>query len=344
VRAYLEEPIKATLSVTDRCTLNCAHCYGECSASTVEREMRTEEWKRVIDEAIDSGVVSFLIEGGEPLLRTDILELLQHAQGRAMVWLRTHATTMDGALARDIRAAGVATLCVDIFGGSAATHDDHAGVEGSFNRTLAGIRAARAANLDVLPLLILTRKNRLELQAYIDLAHSLGLKAASILRLYPIGRAAASWSELACSSEEMTEALSGLVAPPGFRIMQSWHPRDANCCWEGAAVMADGRSVGCPYLRSFVNYGNVRDVGFRQTWDDPLYRQLRRGTIDESHCSGCADHEGTAGGCRSTAYAFTGDWNAQDPFCSHANRGVDLRALPEWVVRRSAGSAHQAGP
>jgi radical SAM protein with 4Fe4S-binding SPASM domain len=118
------------------------------------------------------------------------------------------------------------------------------------------------------------------------------------------------------------------VPPPGLDLMHSWHPRDKNCCWENSAVMVDGRSVGCPYLREFVDYGNLRELSFAATWSDPLHRRLRAGPAGSGYCGACEDHEGTRGGCRATAFAFTGDWDAQDPFCAAANAGLDLRVLP----------------
>jgi radical SAM protein with 4Fe4S-binding SPASM domain len=328
MRAYIEAPIKATFSVTDRCPLECAHCYGDCGASRDADELATGEWLRIVDEAVEAGVMAVLIEGGEPLLRTDILEILEHCRGRLMVWLRTHAVSVDARLARRIADAGVAVVLVDLFGGAASTHDRHAGVPGSFERSLAGIDAFRREGLDVVPLMILTRWNMGEVQDYLELAAALGCERAGILRLYPIGRARRRWGELACSFEEMSSAIAGALPPPGLDLMQSWHPRDKNCCWENSAVMADGRSVGCPYLRELVDYGNLRELPFAATWSDPLYRRLRAGPRGAGYCGGCEEHEGTRGGCRATAFAFTGDWDAQDPFCGGADHGIDLRVLP----------------
>jgi radical SAM protein with 4Fe4S-binding SPASM domain len=332
MRAYLEAPVKATLSVTHRCPLECVHCYGDCGSLRADNDLGTPEWLRVVDEVIEAGVMALLIEGGEPLLRPDIFDILDHCRGRAMVWLRTHAVAIDDAVARRIDQAGVAVVLVDLFGASRATHDRHAGVDGSFDRSLLGIAALRQAGLTVVPLMILSRWNVGEVQAYLELAKELGCSRAGILRLYPIGRARRRWEELACSLKEMTEVLSAAEVPFGLDLMQSWHPRDKNCCWENAAVLPDGRSVGCPYLRELVDYGDLRRTSFVDTWDHPLHRRLRAGPKGSGHCGTCADHEGTRGGCRATAFAFTGDWDAQDPFCSAANAGIDLRVLPQRHV------------
>jgi radical SAM protein with 4Fe4S-binding SPASM domain len=330
MRPYIEAPIKATFSVTDRCPLACAHCYGDCCET--KPELSTEDWLGVIDDSVEAGVIACLVEGGEPLLRPDIFALLDHCRGRLLVWLRTHAIGIDSAVAARIDAAGVATVLVDLFGASPATHDRHAGVPGSFAASLSGIRALLAEGLPVIPLMIINRHNIHELQAFADLAASLGCEQAGILRLYPLGRARERWDELALSRDEMRGALAALVPPPGLGIMQSWHPHNKNCCWEMTAVMADGRYTGCPYLREAVDYGHVRDLTLAESWEDPLHRRLRAGTNSGTHCGDCEAEEQTRGGCRATAYAFTGDWNAPDPFCPTDRSGTDLRVLPSRGV------------
>jgi len=100
-------------------------------------------------------------------------------------------------------------------------------------------------------------------------------------------------------------------------------------------VNAFGDSIGCPYLREYVNHGNVRDVPFMEMWDtNTLYKTLRSGEVDTS-CISCDNNEGSRGGCRSTAYAFRGSWTAADPFCPNLNDGVDLRVLPQWLLQEN---------
>ncbi len=328
MRPTLDRPIKATLSLTNACPLACIHCYSGCTAEPGAHELSTAEWLAVMQDLHDSGAIGLLLEGGEPLLRPDLLELLAFCRGRFLTWLRTHALGVSLGFASALRDARVATVCVDFFGGTPAVHDHGSGRPGSFEETCRGVMTLRAAGLTVVPMLILSRATINDLQAFVDLAHRLGCERASVLRLYPLGRARARWPELACSLSEMTQALAALRLPPGLALMQSWHPRNPNCCWESAAVTATGRSIGCPYLREYVDHGDVRAHGFMATWQQPLYRKLRAGSHGRDYCGGCSSSERMAGGCRSTAYAFHADWDAPDPFCSEQNHGIDLRALP----------------
>jgi radical SAM protein with 4Fe4S-binding SPASM domain len=337
----IDRPFKVTVSFTHTCNLNCRLCYADCGRSSNRVELDARQWMHLIDEWADDGVVALLMEGGEPLHRADCIEVLAHASPLMLTRLRTHGTLITSDLARRLVDIGVATVLVDLWGATARVHDELTGVEGAFERTLAGIQHLRAAGMETQLLFIMNRYNVAELQAWSELAARLDVATIGVLRPYPIGRARRAWSELALPLSTMMDALAELRVPDGLTLMQSWHPNDGNCCWQMAAVNAWGDSIGCTYLREFVNYGNLAEKTLGETWKHPLCRELRSGRV-ETNCTSCSTSQGSHGGCRSTAYAFHGRWSAPDPFDAPLNAGVDLRELPVWMldmVPRPPGSA-----
>ena len=330
----LDKPFKLTICVTQTCAMDCKLCYADCGAHPAG-ELTTEQWKALIDQLIAEDFLHVLFEGGEPFQRPDFEDLLAYCRRRFYIAIRTHATTIDNARAERLKPLGVGRLYVDLFAAEPEVHDELTGTPGSFAAALRGISAARDAGIQVTILGILSRKNHLHLQRYIDLAAECDCDQVGILRLYPLGRAKRNWPELALSLDEMSAALVRLTVPANIELMQSWHPRNGNCCWQSAAVSPQGESIGCPYLREYVSFGSILDRPFIETWDHPLYRELRSNAV-EAACSDCAITQGTYGGCRATAYAFNGRWNAADPFCPHTNEGVDLRALPQRLLCEGA--------
>lgn len=332
----LEKPFKLTMCLTATCNMDCDLCYADCNRGH-RPELTTDEWKTFIDHLVAEQFLHVFIEGGEPLCRDDFEEILAHIDRRLYISLRTHAHLIDAERARRLNDLGVGRVYVDLFAAIPEIQDELTGTPGCFDRVVDGIRHARAAGMRVTLLAILSRRNFDHLQRYVELAHSLGCDQLGILRLYPIGRAKRNWSKLSLTLDEIMGALNALVVPEGLHLMQSWHPRDGNCCWQNAAVSPYGQSIGCPYMREFVDYGDVRVIPFTETWNHPLYRQLRSGNV-EAHCTECTTTQGTRGGCRSTAYAYHGRFTAPDPHCRHLNKtsdakGVDLRDLPEWLLR-----------
>lgn len=323
---WISSPLKLTICITERCNLRCRYCYTDCG-SRKRPELNTQQWLEVIDDLLVQGFIIAFFEGGEPFVREDFEEIAGYAAKKMFVAVRTNATLVDDARAQRLRDMGVGRVYVDILGATPETHDKLVGVPGSYDRTLSGVKALIRADIPCTPVMIVNRENINELQGLVDLTEHLGLDEVGLLRLYPLGRSRKAWSDFALGIDEQMRALDGVKAPPNIEIMRSWHPNDKNCCWQNAAVNAYGDSIGCPYLRDYVNYGNVLDGGFGTTWRHPLYETLRSGQVTES-CPTCSANELSHGGCRSTAYAFRGKWDAPDPYCSHLNAGVDLRVLP----------------
>jgi MoaA/NifB/PqqE/SkfB family radical SAM enzyme len=77
----LKVPPFLVLSVTSRCNLRCAGCYaaavGTVAAKPARPGLDLSGWYRVIDEAVQLGVMAFLIAGGEPFLLPGIVNLFR---------------------------------------------------------------------------------------------------------------------------------------------------------------------------------------------------------------------------------------------------------------------------
>lgn len=346
MHAQIGKPVKVTLELTNTCNLDCVHCYKQCTRFRAKNELSTSEWKGIVDDLVASGIINVFIEGGEALFRSDFIELLEYMSPNLLTWVRTNGTLIDRDSAQALKRAGVGWMHVDILAPDAETHDFLTGTPGSFELACRGVRNLVSAGIPVTLLLVLTKYNIWKLQRYLDMAKDLGARKVGILRLYPLGRARRRWKELCVGVDEGMEQLRKIVVPEGVTfapLTQSWHPNDANCCYQNAAVNYFGQSIGCMYLREFVNFGDLRSTSLLKTWEHPLYRQLRMGNVEES-CSDCEDNTLTRGGCRSTAYAFTRRWTAVDPYCTNASARVDVRELPNWLVDEDKRAATEKPP
>src|SRR5881398_3894156 len=97
-------------NLTQRCNLECAHCYMSAHAGADTRgELSTGECRRVIDEIAQVNPNVFLIlTGGEPLLRRDIWEIAAYAaEKRFTTVLGTNGVLLGEREARRMREHGV---------------------------------------------------------------------------------------------------------------------------------------------------------------------------------------------------------------------------------------------
>lgn len=71
-------PTHVDLNITNGCNLACVHCHSS-SGDKLENEMTTEQIIDTLDQLHSMGVMHVAIAGGEPFIRRDIVDILDHA-------------------------------------------------------------------------------------------------------------------------------------------------------------------------------------------------------------------------------------------------------------------------
>ena len=75
---YLRKVNYLRVSVTDRCDLRCVYCMKEKMQFLPRKDILTlEEIERLCDNFIELGVEKIRLTGGEPLVRNDIIKLIE---------------------------------------------------------------------------------------------------------------------------------------------------------------------------------------------------------------------------------------------------------------------------
>lgn len=150
------------LSVTDRCDFRCTYCMAEDMVFAPRQQILSlEELYTVADAFIGLGVRRIRITGGEPLVRKNLISLLQRLGARGE--LEDLAITTNGSQLAEqavrLRAAGVRRLNVSLDSlrrerFAAFTRRDR------LDQVLAGIEAARAAGFSRIKLNTVVQKGR----------------------------------------------------------------------------------------------------------------------------------------------------------------------------------------
>ena len=164
-------PLRAMLEISDRCNEVCVHCY---QVQGEKGELDTADWKRVLDQLADAGVLMLTLSGGEATLRPDFLELVEYARKRDfVVRVFTNGLTMTDALASELARLCVMEVEISVYATRADIHDFVTGVPGSFERTLRGVRALRRAGVAVTIKTLVMSVNQADLAGYGAFAESL---------------------------------------------------------------------------------------------------------------------------------------------------------------------------
>ena len=62
------------------CNQKCVHCYAAGQPLSDERELSTEDWKKVLDICRRVGIPQVTFTGGEPTMREDLFDLIKYAR------------------------------------------------------------------------------------------------------------------------------------------------------------------------------------------------------------------------------------------------------------------------
>src|SRR5882724_7842992 len=73
-------PLALIAELTHRCPLHCVYCSNPLELTQRNTELPTEVWTKVFQQAAELGVLQADFTGGEPLARTDILDLIKSAR------------------------------------------------------------------------------------------------------------------------------------------------------------------------------------------------------------------------------------------------------------------------
>ncbi len=180
------------LSVTDRCDLRCTYCMSEKMTFLPKRDLLTlEELDRLSTAFIVKGVKKLRITGGEPLVRKDVLNLIdslsRHLKSGALdeLTLTTNGTQLKNHAGRLAR-AGVRRLNVSI---DSLIPETYARVTrgGDLGGVLDGIKAATDEGMQIkINAVALKQDNADELADMIEWAHGEG-HDFTVIEAMPMG-------------------------------------------------------------------------------------------------------------------------------------------------------------
>ena len=176
-------------NTTNACNLTCAHCYRDAGAKAAD-ELSTAEAKKMLTEIAKAGFKIMIFSGGEPLMRPDIVELVQFAsdQGLRPVF-GTNGTLITPELAKALKDAGTMGMGISLDSLDPAKHDKLRGKEGAWAEAVRGMENCRAAGLNFQIHTTVMDWNQDELEAITDFAVEKGAVAHHFFFLVPTGRA-----------------------------------------------------------------------------------------------------------------------------------------------------------
>lgn len=177
--------------ITNQCNLECGHCYAESGPrASATGTMTFQNWCAVMDEARQLNCESLQFIGGEPTLHPHFLSLMAQAKekGFRQVEVYTNATRLTPAMCQALKEHD-ARVAVSFYAADESVHDRITGRNGSFQRTVAGIKDAVRCGVPIRAGVVLTNKNEDASNEALKFLEKLGVTSVRVDRERKIGRA-----------------------------------------------------------------------------------------------------------------------------------------------------------
>jgi heme b synthase len=350
MRSFLREQTPApplrmvAWEITRGCNLSCLHCRALSGEGPYPGEFTTEECLQLVDDIVSFSTPIVILTGGEPLLRPDVYRIAEYGtkKGLRMV-LATNGTLLTEDKARRLVAAGIRRISISLDGADAECHDQFRGVNGSFEGGLRGIRHAKKVGLEFQVNTTITQHNLHQIPQILDLTVDLGAAAHHLFLLVPTGRGK-ELQDQAISPHDYEEVLNWFYeqrdkvslhlkvtcAPHFYRILRQRARQEGKTittkhygldavtrgCMGGISfcfISSTGGVQPCGYLE--LDCGNIRDASLESIWAQcTFFKDLRDEDNYKGKCGYC-EFRRVCGGCRARAFATTGDYLAEEPYC-----------------------------
>ena len=281
------------------CNQKCLHCYAAGQPMGETPELSTEQWKTALALLRKANIPQVTFTGGEPTLRSDLVELVQ-----AAAWFVTRLNTNGRLLTPELCAAlyqaSLDSVQVTLYSAEGNIHNQLVGTNG-FNDTVQGIRHAVEAGLIVsvnTPLCSLNTHYADTLR----FAHSLGVRYATCSGLIPSGSACGQESRAtALTPEQLTEVLRQAVdtaeelgmeldfTSPGWLEEETLRSLGLNlipscgACLSNMAVTPDGKVVPCQSWLSDEPLGDLLHDDWTGIWNSPRCAAIRAESAKLEH-------------------------------------------------------------
>jgi pyrroloquinoline quinone biosynthesis protein E len=325
-------PFSLLAEVTHRCPLHCPYCSNPVELARPEQELKTDEWKRVLDEAAQLGVLHVGFSGGEPLQRADLTKLVAAARAAGLYSnLITSSLGLTRRRAEELKQAGLDSIQISFQAEEESLANKIAGTSAHAIK-LEAARFVRELGFPLTVNVVLHRGNIGRLEKIIALAEEVGAERLELANTQYYGWAFKNRATL-LPTRDQVECATHIAAASKKRlfgkmeilfVIPDYYSDRPKPCMNGwgkthLTVNPTGDVLPCPTAREIkgLRFDNVREKSLAWIWKESESFNRFRGTewLPEP-CHSCEFREVDFGGCRCQAALLAGDPAVTDPACA----------------------------
>lgn len=307
------------LELTLRCNERCLHC-GSYAGERQQSEMTPDQYHdllKQIAEDFDVKKFNLNITGGEPLVRSDFFEIMEHANNFGYLWgMTSNGILITPDVAKDLKRVGMKTISISI-DGLEETHDAFRRTPGGWKKAMQGIEnlinEGGFKNIQITT--VVTHQNIGQLDDLYNIFKDMDIDSWRIINIDPIGRAK-EHPELIMTPDEYVKMFEYIrnkrmaAEPVSYgcehylgmdyeKEVRDWFFR-CGAGTEVASIMSNGDITACLDIERRPEFvmGNIFKDRFKDVWENG-FEIFRKGLSCEG-CNKCGEYEFCKGGAYHT--------------------------------------------
>jgi len=272
-------PDQFSIAVMRACPNDCIHCSAPSSQGEI---LKTEIVKDAISQALDMGSYLITFDGGEPMLRNDLPDLVSSVDERAIATSFTSGYHLTTERALQLKQAGLYAVRISIDSPFEKEHDRVRGRCGAYRDALDGVKNALEAGLLVDLFMVTSPHNIDHLEDAFSLAANLGVHELSFYEIVAVGRWASHEDEVLTNDdvlrlERFHKEKNRSDGPRVSALPYLLGPEMFGCFAGRRWIHVDGAGEALPCAYMPLSFGNIKEKSLKEIWKEMTRYQWFQG-------------------------------------------------------------------
>jgi MoaA/NifB/PqqE/SkfB family radical SAM enzyme len=272
-------PDQFSIAVMRACPNDCIHCSAPSRQGEI---LESGVVKDAISQALNMGSYLITFDGGEPMLRKDLPDLVSSVDERAIATSFTSGYHLTPEMARRLKEAGLYAVRISIDSPFENEHDRVRGRTGAFGDALDGVKNALQAGLLVDLFMVTSPHNIDHLEDAFSLAANLGVHELSFYEIVAVGRWASHEDEVltiedVARLERFHKEKNRSNGPRVTALPYLLSPEMFGCFAGRRWIHVDGAGGALPCAYMPLSFGNIKEKSLKEIWKEMIRYQWFQG-------------------------------------------------------------------